>query len=114
MIKRTATERRSVRTRASTAARTIPIVITIGDLTEMQIETTDLSERDIPKVKIGQSATINIDALDQEVNGRVSRIAEQASSVGGDVVYTVIISLDEEIPEARWGMSAEIKIAVEG
>ena len=90
------------------------IVITIGDLTEMQIETTDLSERDIPKVKIGQSATINIDALDQEVNGRVSRIAEQASSVGGDVVYTVIISLDEEIPEARWGMSAEIKIAVEG
>jgi len=90
------------------------IVITIGDLTELQIETTDLSERDIPEVKAGQSATIYIDALDQEVNGTVSRIAEQASSIGGDVVYTVIISLDEKIPGARWGMSVEIKIDVEG
>jgi len=90
------------------------IVISIGDLTEMQIETTDLSERDIPVVKVGQPAMIYIDALDLEVNGSVSRIAKQASSVGGDVVYTVIISLDEEPPEARWGMSAEIKIVVEG
>lgn len=88
------------------------IVITIGDLTKMQIETTDLSERDVPDVKIGQSATIYIDALDQEVGGTVSYIAEQASSIGGDVVYEVTIKLDEQIPGLRWGMSAEIKIDV--
>ena len=89
------------------------IVITIGDLSKMKIETTDLSERDVPDVKVGQSATIYLDALDQEVGGRVSSIAEQASSIGGDVIYKVTISLYEKTPEVRWGMSAEVNISVE-
>ena len=89
------------------------VVITIGDLKKMQIETTDLSERDIPDVKVGQSASISVDALDQEMSGLVTRIVEQASSIGGDVVYKVIISLDEAPPELRWGMSAEVRINAE-
>ena len=88
------------------------IVISVGDLSKMQVETTDLSERDVPEVKIGQSATIYIDALDQETSGVVTRIAEQASSIGGDVVYKVTLSLDKTPPELRWGMSAEVKISV--
>ncbi len=90
------------------------IVIVIGDLSKMKLETTDLSERDVPDVKVGQSVSVYIDALDQEVNGTVSYIAPQASSLGGDVVYPVTITLDEEVPGLRWGMSAELKLNVEG
>ncbi|MCP4139028.1 MAG: HlyD family efflux transporter periplasmic adaptor subunit [Chloroflexi bacterium] len=90
------------------------IVVIVGDMSEMQLETTDLSERDIPDVKIGQNVSAYIDALDQEVSGKVTYIAPQASSLGGDVVYTVTITLNEKVPELRWGMSAEVKINVEG
>lgn len=90
------------------------IVVTIGDLSKLQLETTDLSERDVPQVKIGQPVSIYLEALDQEVNGTVSYIAEQASSLGGDVIYQVKITLDETLPDLRWGMSAEVTINVEG
>jgi multidrug resistance efflux pump len=90
------------------------IVVIIGDMSEMQLETTDLSERDIPDVRIGQSVSAYIDALGQEVSGKISYIAPQASTLGGDVVYAVTITLDEKVPELRWGMSAEVKINVEG
>ncbi len=90
------------------------IVIVIGDLNEMQLETTDLTERDVPAVKVGQSVSVYIDALGLEVSGTVSYIAPQAASLGGDVVYPVTITLDEAVPGLRWGMSAEIDIHVEG
>ncbi len=90
------------------------IVIVIGDLSKMKLETTDLSERDVPDVKVGQSVSVYIDALGQEVRGTVSYIAPQASNLGGDVVYPVTITLDEEVPGLRWGMSAELNIHVEG
>ncbi|MBT3336877.1 MAG: efflux RND transporter periplasmic adaptor subunit [Anaerolineae bacterium] len=90
------------------------IVVVIGDMSVMQLDTSDLSERDIPQVKVGQTVSAYFDALDQEMSGKVSYIATQASSLGGDVVYTVTITLDEEVPGLRWGMSAEVKINVEG
>ena len=90
------------------------IVVIVGDMSKMQLETTDLSERDVPDVKIGQSVSVYIDALDQEVSGKISYIARQASTLGGDVVYAVTITLDEEVPELRWGMSAEVTINTEG
>ena len=41
------------------------------------------------------------------------RIAPQASVIGGDVVYTVIIALDEQPADLRWGMSVDVEIANE-
>ena len=90
------------------------IIIVIGDLNKMKLETTDLSERDIAKVQVGQTVSAYFDALDQEMSGKVSYISTQASSLGGDVVYAVTITLDEAVPALRWGMSAEVNINVEG
>ncbi|MFT3890885.1 MAG: efflux RND transporter periplasmic adaptor subunit [Anaerolineales bacterium] len=84
-------------------------VITIADLKTFRIETTDLSEVDIPKVKVGQTATVFIEALDQKFTGKVVEIAQQSETVGGDIVFKVTIELDEQPEGLRWGMSADVK-----
>ncbi len=89
------------------------IVIVMGDLTHFQIETTDLSEKDAPSVQIGQTANVFIDALGQEFSGVVVDIARVPETVGGDVVYKVIIELNEQPEGLRWGMSSEVKIETE-
>ncbi len=86
------------------------VVITEGDLARMQIETTDLSERDIPNVQIGQTANVYIEALDVTVTGKVIHISPISETVGGDVVYPVTIELDEQPAGLLWGMSAEVEI----
>ncbi len=86
------------------------VLITIADLKTFRIETTDLSEVDVPKVKIGQKAIVYIEALDREITGKVIEIAQQSQTVGGDVVYTVTIELDEQPEGLRWGMSAEVNL----
>jgi len=86
------------------------IMIVMGDLTHFQIETTDLSEKDVPAVKIGQTATVFIDALGQEFSGKVVDIARVSETVGGDVVFKVTIELDEQPEGLRWGMSTEVTV----
>jgi RND family efflux transporter MFP subunit len=86
------------------------IVIIMGDLTQFQIETTDLSERDAPNVKVGQSATVSITALNQKFTGKVSDVARISSTVGGDVVYKATIQLDTQPQGLLWGMTTDVTI----
>ena len=86
------------------------IVMVLGDLSKYQIETTDLSERDVTRVKIGQPASIYIDALDEEFSGKVVDVARISSEVGGDVVYKVTIEFDKQPAGLLWGMSADVNI----
>jgi RND family efflux transporter MFP subunit len=86
------------------------IVIVIGDLTKFQIETTDLSERDAPNVKVGQSATVSIAALNQKLTGKVSDVARISTTVGGDVVYKVTLQLDTQPQGLMWGMTTDVTI----
>jgi RND family efflux transporter MFP subunit len=86
------------------------VVLTLATLDHFQIETTDLSERDITNVKLGSSAVITIEALNAEISGKVIRISPIADTVGGDVVYKVTIELDEQPKGLRWGMTAEVRI----
>ncbi len=88
-------------------------VIVMGDLSHFQIETTDLSEKDVPGIKIGQAANVFIEALNQDFSGKVVDIARVSETVGGDVVFKVTIDLDEQPEGLRWGMSAEVKIEAE-
>lgn len=86
------------------------VVLTLADLNHLQIVTTDLSERDIARVKIGQGATVYIEALDLTLTGEVVRISPISENVGGDVVFPVTIQLDEGAEGLLWGMSAEVAI----
>ena len=83
-------------------------VLTLADLSHLRVETSDLSERDVPRVKTGQKVTVLIKALNQEATGHVTEIAPLADTLGGDVVYKTTIDLDE-LPEGlRSGMSVEV------
>jgi RND family efflux transporter MFP subunit len=86
------------------------VVMTEGDVARMQIETTDLSERDVPAVQIGQTVNVHITALDVTVTGKVNHISPISETVGGDVVFPVTIRLDEQPDGLLWGMSAEVEI----
>jgi HlyD family secretion protein len=86
------------------------VVVTLATLNALQLETTDLSERDITNVKRGDSVDISIEALNANVSGKVIGISPIAETVGGDVVYKVTIALDEQPKGLRWGMTAEVTI----
>jgi multidrug efflux pump subunit AcrA (membrane-fusion protein) len=80
-------------------------VVLVTDLEHLQVETTDLSELDLPNVAVGQPVTVDIEALGAQAPGHVLAIAPTSQTLGGDVVYQVIVALDE-IPEGlRPGMS---------
>jgi multidrug efflux pump subunit AcrA (membrane-fusion protein) len=84
-------------------------VLVLADLQNLQVETSDLSERDVPGVELDQPVTVFIRALNEDVNGRVIAIAPLADTLGGDVVYQITIEL-EELPEGlRAGMSVEVR-----
>jgi len=85
------------------------IILVISDITHMHVETTDLSERDVPKVKLGQAATLSIIALNQDVSGKVSAISPLADTLGGDVVYKVTILLVTLPSNLRSGMSVDVQ-----
>ena len=87
-------------------------VLILADLKHLQIKTTDLSERDITRVKIGQSVDVYIEALGVNVAGKVVSISPIAETVGGDVVFPVTIELSEQPEGLLWGMTAEVQIAV--
>lgn len=91
--------------------QTDQVVLTLATLDKLQIETTDLSERDIARVKVGQRVDIYIEALNMTVPGKVTRISPIAETVGGDVVFPVTIELSKQPAGLLWGMTAEVQIA---
>jgi RND family efflux transporter MFP subunit len=86
------------------------VVITLATLDTLQLETTDLSERDIPKIEIGAPVRIFMEAISQDVAGKVISIAPRATTVGGDVVFKVTIAFDQQPENISWGMTAEVTI----
>ena len=86
-------------------------VVTLATLNALQLETTDLSERDIAKVKVGAPANISIEALNDNFKGKVISISPIANTVGGDVVYKVTIAFDKQPEYLLWGMTAEVTVA---
>ncbi|MGD0879848.1 MAG: HlyD family efflux transporter periplasmic adaptor subunit, partial [Anaerolineales bacterium] len=85
------------------------VILVISDVHHMHIETTDLSERDVPKIKLGQVATVSIKALNQNVSGKVSAISPTSDTLGGDVVYKVVILLDSLPSNLLAGMSVDVQ-----
>jgi len=86
------------------------VVVTLATLDALQLETTDLSERDITKVKIGSPVTISIEASNESIHGKVVGISPKANTVGGDVVFKVTIAFDKQPENLLWGMTAEVAI----
>lgn len=84
-------------------------VLILADMSHLRVETTDLSEKDVSDVSIGQAATIYVKALDLNTTGKVIELSPLADTLGGDVVYKTVIQLDETPPGLLLGMSAEVR-----
>jgi len=85
-------------------------IITLATLHTLQIETTDLNERDITNVKIGSPVNISVEASNENLQGTVIGISPRANTVGGDVVFKVTIAFDKQPQNLLWGMTAEVTI----
>ena len=88
-------------------------IVTLGDLSTLRIETTDLSEMDIARVREGQAVRSTFDALPgKTLAGRVARIAPMSTPGQAGVNYTVIVALPEIDPALRWGMTAFVDVQI--
>jgi HlyD family secretion protein len=85
------------------------VLVELADVDHLQVETTDLSERDVTNVKVGQPVTISVDALPQRMTGQVVKISPVSDTLGGDVVYKTTIALDNPPPGLRSGMSVKVQ-----
>lgn len=87
-------------------------VAVVGDLSALVVETSDVDEYLISRLKLGQALDLSVDALpDRAFQGRVVSIAllpELGS--GGDQQYPVKIALDGGDPRLRPGMTARIRL----
>lgn len=88
-----------------TAGQTRMIVVNPKNL---HVETTDLSERDVPQIKVGQTVEVTIKPLNQNVTGKVMGVSPLADTLGGDVVYKVFIEIDSLPDGALPGMSVTV------
>lgn len=85
-------------------------VFTIADLSHYQLETTDVDEYLIGRVRRGQFVTVTIDVQPaRRLRGTVLTAASQTQpSAGGGTHYPVVIELGGTDPDLRPGMSAHV------
>jgi multidrug efflux pump subunit AcrA (membrane-fusion protein) len=87
-------------------------VVTFGDLSRLRVESNDISDLDIGRVRIGQAVAVTLDALPGRIfHGTVASISPVASESRGYKVFDVAVDLREGIESGlRWGMDAKIEI----
>jgi HlyD family secretion protein len=92
------------------AAPATPLV-QLADLTQWQIETEDLTELDIVRVKEGGTAELAFDAIpDLDLTGKVVRIKPIGVNRQGDMTYVVVVQPDKSDPRLRWNMTTKVTI----
>jgi HlyD family secretion protein len=91
------------------------VVLSVADLSRMKVEA-DVDETDVASVRLGQTATVKVDALpDTTLTGRVVEIANspKISELGTQEQQTnfvVDVMIDNPPPTLRPGMTADVEI----
>ena len=82
--------------------------VSLANFNSWVVETTDITELEVVKLSVGQAVSIVPDALlDLTLNGTITEISRAYIQQGGDILYTVRISVDETDPQLLWGMTVE-------
>jgi HlyD family secretion protein len=86
-------------------------VVQLADLATLQIETDDLTELNVVRVRKGAPATVTFDALPGlTLAGQVIRIRPLGENKQGDMTYTVVIQPKQLDARLRWNMTAAVAI----
>jgi HlyD family secretion protein len=87
------------------------VALVIGNLGHLQVKTTDLSEREIARVHVGQRVLVHLKSMTDPLVGTVTRIAPRSElSEDGDTVYPVTIELDKQDPALLCGMTGDVEL----
>jgi multidrug efflux pump subunit AcrA (membrane-fusion protein) len=91
-------------------------IATVGDLTALRVETTDVDEYLVGSLRLGQAIEVSIDALGGRVlSGRISGITLAPQPTGsGDLHYPVYVGLDRADPGLRPGMTVRLRVRPDG
>jgi len=86
------------------------VVASVADLSHLQVETTDVDEFIVGRVKPGNVVLVTVDALNQrQLQGWVRSVAlEPRSNADGDDHYPTVIDLEAPPPELRSGMTVRV------
>jgi HlyD family secretion protein len=86
-------------------------VVKIADLSRMKVRT-NVDEIDIGKIKVGQNATIEVDAFaNREFVGKVTNVYPQGvASAAGLINFVVIIEVDNKDALLKGNMTCNVKI----
>jgi multidrug efflux pump subunit AcrA (membrane-fusion protein) len=80
-------------------------------LSGFQVETDDLSELDVVRVRPGQEVLVTFDAIPGlEVRGTVERVQPKGEKKLGDMTYTAIVGLKNPDPQLLWNMTAVVNL----
>jgi HlyD family secretion protein len=86
-------------------------VTQLADFSGWQIETEDLTELDVVRIKPGMPVTITVDAMPElELAGQVSRIQAIGQDKHGDMTYTAVIQPRGSVEPLRWNMTTAVFI----
>jgi HlyD family secretion protein len=86
-------------------------IVRLADTSAWVIETTDLSDLSVARVREGDPVTITFDGIPGlQVAGEVISIQGYGESKQGDIVYKVTIRPGRQDPRFRWNMTASIVI----
>jgi HlyD family secretion protein len=89
-------------------------LVELLDTTRWRVETRNVGELNIGRVRVGQKAVVRVNAFPGEtLNGRVLTISPSAVVQQGDTTYTLIIELEPTPLNLRTGMTAQIEILIE-
>jgi HlyD family secretion protein len=89
-------------------------VVELLDTTRWRIETRNVSELNMGRIRVGQEAIVRVMAFrGEELRGRVDAISPVAVVQQGDTTYTVFIELEPTDLNLRPGMNAEVAILTE-
>ena len=87
-------------------------IASVGDVSRLRIETDDVDEFMVARIRVGQPVTVTVDAIEgRELKGRVRSIALRSErDAEGDLHYPVIVDLDWTPPDVRSGMTVRVHI----
>ncbi len=83
--------------------------LVVADLSSWRVETADLTELEVVRLREGDPVTVRFDALPElELPGVVRQVKPIGADRQGDIVYTVVVSLEQSDPRLRWNMTAVV------
>jgi HlyD family secretion protein len=110
VIERSVQEGEMITSSNSTYGGEGSVIMKVADLSRMIVQS-NINEVDIAKFKVGQAATIKVDALPyDEFTGRITKIAPMATTDNSAKVFPVEIGFDKVSSQLKPGMTGNVSI----